>query len=403
FPAITICPYAKSRADVFNLTHALELLKNDSVLSEDSFVPCRTLLADSLVNDGFCHTFNALAANETYRVENISPDFLNLYSPARSSDWTPERGYRRHAGLKSYPHRPLTAGFMSGMMIGLGVRKSDQEAACQGPYTGYKFAVHAPNEFPLTEDQFYPLNTKNAVVLSLRPKVFWTSPHLKAISSKKRQCFFSNERYLHYFRAYNVGNCIAECASNFTYKVCGCVRFSLPRSPDMKVCDSSQILCYRKAFMTLFKSYIENAISNRPQKYCTCYPSCNKIDYTVEISQLPFHFEKVIAVTSFPTELYTSVDVAVLFVSFKDRHLIPVWKRELMGVTDAIAKVGGLFALLMGASVLSVGEILYYCCIRPLRRVHQPRPADNDRQVRLILPWEPPHRQIYVPQRWMQI
>lgn len=57
-----------------------------------------------------------------------------------------------------------------------------------------------------------------------------------------------------------------------------------------------------------------------------------------------------------------------MFVSLRDRHYIPMWRRELVGVNQAIAQLGGLFALLMGSSMLSLAEILYYCCVRRLRR-----------------------------------
>ncbi|XP_058829261.1 pickpocket protein 28-like [Topomyia yanbarensis] len=452
FPAITICPLTKSRVDVFNLTRTLELVKNNSALDEDSemklrvlshvcpfsrfwmkyikrenedvfkslkimtipfrettslcmwrfkFVPCSSMLGETLVDDGICYTFNALAPNETYRTQNISPDFLSLASAAAPSDWTRENGYRRNAGLNAYPHRPFSAGLISGLIVALSVRKIDQEFACQGPYTGYKFSVHAPDEIALTEDQFFRLNTLNAVILNLRPEVIITSKHSKSLSPEKRNCYFANEYYLRYFKLYNVDNCIAECVSNYTYKHCGCVRFTLPRSADMKICDASQIACYRSAYAKLYDEYIREAVNNKLPGHCLCYPSCNKITYNVEISQFPFYFEEFNAASRFSPEAYSKVDAAVMYVSFKERRYIPLWRGELLGMTDVIAKFGGLFALLMGASVLSLGEIFYYCCIRPLRRERQPRPVIEKRQVQLVLPWMPPNRQVYVSQRWM--
>lgn len=38
FPAITICPMAKVRAEEFNLTETYLLLKNDSTLNEERYV-----------------------------------------------------------------------------------------------------------------------------------------------------------------------------------------------------------------------------------------------------------------------------------------------------------------------------------------------------------------------------
>lgn len=44
----------------------------------------------------------------------------------------------------------------------------------------------------------------------------------------RRNCYFENERYLRYFRAYNQFNCELECWANVSLKYCGCVKFSMP-------------------------------------------------------------------------------------------------------------------------------------------------------------------------------
>lgn len=155
FPAITICPLSKSRVNVINLTWALNIMdRNDTMLDEDSvmkvrtlahvcsfqrywktlfkarkervvetlrnitnslervmvicswrsqFVPCKSIMTETLVDDGICFTFNSLALEEIYRTDQISPDFLSMTDGAPSSDWTREDGYRLGAGFNAYP------------------------------------------------------------------------------------------------------------------------------------------------------------------------------------------------------------------------------------------------------------------------------------------------------------
>ncbi|XP_053686079.1 pickpocket protein 28-like [Sabethes cyaneus] len=451
FPAITICPLSKSRVELFNLTRAVEQIRNNATLDAGSelklrtlahvcpfsslwkqfdkfeheksfetlkyltypfyktatlclwksrFVPCSRLLGESLVTDGICYTFNSLAANETYRTDQIAPDFLSFRSPAGTSEWTREKGYKRAAGLKAYPYRPLSAGMDSGLMIMLSLRKIDEDYACRGPYTGYKVSVHAPDEFPMTEEKFFRLNAMNAVTLNLRPQVIWTSRSLRYLSSEKRKCFFDNERSLRYFRTYTRYNCVAECISNYTFEKCGCVRLTMPRAADMKVCDASQITCYRNAYTQLYDEVKRQEVKHGKSENCRCYPSCNMIKYSVEISQFPFFFEKYAQAAGFSLEDYSEIDPAALFVLFKLRHYLPLWRRKLYDTIDVIAKLGGLFALLLGSSLMSVGEILYYCCIRPLRRERAIRPIKRrDQAVRVVLPWVPPNKQIFKAQR----
>lgn len=68
-------------------------------------------------------------------------------------------------------------------------------------------------------------------------------------------------------------------------------------------------------------------------------------------------------------------------VALKSKWLLPLKRRELFGMVDLLAKFGGLFGLVMGASVISMLEVVYYCIIRPWRNDF---PGANVRQV---LPW----------------
>lgn len=82
------------------------------------------------MDDGICYTFNELLPNETFRKNAISRDFTSFVTAARPSSWTLESGYDVHAGLKSFPHRALAHGFLSGLIVMPMVRKVDQEFLC---------------------------------------------------------------------------------------------------------------------------------------------------------------------------------------------------------------------------------------------------------------------------------
>ncbi|XP_065087707.1 pickpocket protein 28-like [Ochlerotatus camptorhynchus] len=419
FPAITICPLTKTRVEAFNLTEVFEMVKNKSVLDEyrerqlrvmahvcpfsrywknfsvdpneavvetlqnmslsfaktialcawrNKLEICNHLFTETLVDDGFCYTFNELLPNETYRLSEISEDFTSFATSAIPSRWTLDGGYDKQAGLNAFPHRALASGIKSGLIFIPVMRKIDQEFLCRGPYTGYKFAVHTPGEIPLTGDKFYRLNTLNALILMVTPRVVNTGNHLISLSPSRRRCFFNDERQLRFFKRYTESNCLMECISNYTLYKCQCVKFSMPRTARMKVCDASKIDCYHKVYQDMYNTKVSNSMAGNPESRCNCLPACNSLEYDVEISQFPFHFHELAAALEIPTIDYKRVDPAVMIVGFKDRHYLPMWRRELMGITDAVAKMGGFFALLVGASMLSLGELVYYSCIRPLRR-----------------------------------
>lgn len=182
FPAITVCPLSKSRADMFNLTWALEMMDRNATMLDGDIesklralahvcdfqksltkhnstgkgnivdnlrvmtqpletimvhcwwrsrdIPCKSIMMERLVDDGICYTFNSLALEEIYRKEQISPDFLNFSNKPPPSDWTHEHGYRTGAGFNAYPHRPLSNGMITGVVLGMTVNRVDQEPLC---------------------------------------------------------------------------------------------------------------------------------------------------------------------------------------------------------------------------------------------------------------------------------
>ncbi|XP_021711601.1 pickpocket protein 28 isoform X2 [Aedes aegypti] len=416
FPAITICPLTKTRVEAFNLSEVYEIVskgapldevkekqlralahvcpcsnhwRNYSAVADESIVetlqnislpfeetllmclwqtkrvPCRHLFTETLVDDGICYTFNELLSNETYRTNAISRDFTSFGTEAVQSRWSLETGYEPQAGLYAFPRRALSNGFQAGLTVMPMVRKIDQEFLCRGPYTGYKFAVHSPGEIPLTGDKFYRLNTLNSITLTITPRITKTSQELRSVAPSRRRCFFNDERPLRFFRTYSSNNCFLECIANFTLEKCHCVKFSMPRTADTKVCDASKIDCYFNIYQDMYRHKVANALSGNK---CNCLPPCNSLEYDVEMSQFPFNFHELATAMRMPAFEYDQMDAAVMFVGLKARHYLPMWRRELMGITDAVAKLGGIFALLLGASMLTFAECVYYHCVRPLRR-----------------------------------
>ncbi|XP_039442668.1 pickpocket protein 28-like [Culex pipiens pallens] len=420
FPAITVCPLSKTRVEEFNLTRALELVDRGIKLDEESERKLRSLahvcpltdgwtkfdqklpkedlvktlrrmslgrgltvplitwrtklisssdwITETLVDDGICYTFNALPAAQLYRVGEISPDFLNLSGGAGSaSNWTRDTGYsREQVGADTYPKRSLRNGFESGFAMMVALRRIDQEYVCRG-FTGFKVSVHPPDETAFTGDQFYRLNTLHALSVLLQPEVTDISKALRNISPKRRNCFFADERYLRYYNVYNFNNRVDECMSNLTYAKCGCVKFSMPRAAGMKVCDAGRIGCYRNTVLEVYNKAIKASLENRSLP-CTCRQECIVLRYHVDINRFPFNVQHFRDVAGPFMDWFKGRDISVIQVAFKHRHYLPVWRRELLGFTDVVAKFGGLFALLMGASMLSLAEICYYACVRPLRR-----------------------------------
>lgn len=149
--------------------------------------------------------------------------------------------------------------------------------------------LHIPGDIPQMSQAFLRVPFGQDVTIYISAKVLITDDSLKDYEPNIRQCYFENERYLRFFKFYSYMNCELECLTNHTLATCGCVRFSMPRSPATPVCGVSKLKCCAEAKKDLFqKKFEEEKASNERGKRkskCDCLPSCSSIDYDTEVSQ----------------------------------------------------------------------------------------------------------------------
>ncbi|EDS26207.1 gonad-specific amiloride-sensitive sodium channel 1 [Culex quinquefasciatus] len=103
----------------------------------------------------------------------------------------------------------------------------------------------------------------------------------------RRRCFFSHERKLQFFAIYNQANCELECLTNYTRKLCSCVRFSMPHDGRTKICESYQLECCIQAENKVQLLIANEGIGKESLcvDQCRCLPACNSIEYDTEITQ----------------------------------------------------------------------------------------------------------------------
>lgn len=148
-------------------------------------------------------------------------------SPNKSR-WSLENGYDSQDELMTYPYRVTTATKLSSLEITLSSLKSEQDYMCQGSYEGYKVFLHTSDQLmrPFDKIMFVPVG--QFVTALVKAHMMETSEQLRNYSPSRRQCYFSDERYLRYFNSYSQNSCELECLSNYTIYNCNCVAFALP-------------------------------------------------------------------------------------------------------------------------------------------------------------------------------
>jgi amiloride-sensitive sodium channel len=94
-----------------------------------------------------------------------------------------------------------------------------------------------------------------------------------------RKCYFEDEKKLRFYKTYSKALCDYECLANETFRVCGCVKFSMPRDYEMKVCNISSLKCIERGVYKLS---------------CDCYPPCNDVKYSYTVEKIAFDREMYI-------------------------------------------------------------------------------------------------------------
>lgn len=222
------------------------------------------------------------------------------------------------------------------------------------------FIVHSPYELTAsyrkveTYDFFFGYD----FTVLISPKVIKTDDDLRKFSPEKRECYFNGEKELKYFKVYTRRNCELECATEFTlrYKYMKCVPFHYARNSSSALCDHRHER-YRN----------NNEIYFYFDKYhqkCKCFPSCNSVEYKVEVSPLErndYNFKQ-----SWRGKYDAEQEITF---RYKDDEIHYTRRKLAMTFNDFLAQSGGLMGLFAGISILSLIEIFYFFTLRVMTNI----------------------------------
>lgn len=255
FPAITICPQSKTDSNIFNLTSALNRIRNNDTLSQEEsdsvhalFLVCNFKdqvnasefnhvekyfeLSNDYINEskvfiwqqdiiafnkyfhpiiteeGLCYSSNMLNEKDLY-TEAMTPE-LRLPRGPPGSKWT-IFGYENTTDPNVYPRRVFGSGISAGVQISLFMRFKDVDYACKQETNGYKVILHPPDELPKTSLHYHIIQLGAESHISVQPRVMSTTDNLRKYDPLKRQCYFQEDKKLKYFKHYNMAHCKMEC------------------------------------------------------------------------------------------------------------------------------------------------------------------------------------------------
>ena len=148
----------------------------------------------------------------------------------------------------------------------------------QNDFHGFKLFVGSPDEFPVMKDRSLLVQPGHENFIEASGYVIKSSPDIKNLEPKKRNCYFQDEGDLEYHKSYTFSSCKFECSIRRVEEVVGCVPWYMPRSNTSKVCDPWKSNKFSKLLDVLS---VDNCTK-------TCLPDCNSVIYSFSQSSAPF-------------------------------------------------------------------------------------------------------------------
>lgn len=364
---------------------------------------CRIIVSDSV-------RFFLQFSSHTNELFNMADRTRKLID-----NWSLDGGYSSLTN-KSYPLRVFGSGTRDGLMITFSLNRSEFDDSCRSHVQGFKIQLHMPGVVPQLSKHYFHMPMKRDLLISVNPQVIRTDEDLESYSpavyvlnlrfctvqtisfpyfvlliTSSRQCYFSNEKWLQFFSNYTKQNCDFECLTNYTLEKCECVRFSMPRTGDTKICGIKKIDCCNNAEDELLRKD-DGLLGSNEFDDCNCLPSCTSYSYNMEqshniiTSQSEYNlmYSKVqLKVKCFHfNSIFSEKELAVVRIFFNKKQFITSKRSKLYGQTELLANFGGLLGFFLGISLLSIVEIIYFFTLRVYLLVNRKiSPKDSDRKV----------------------
>ncbi|XP_023161497.2 pickpocket protein 28 [Drosophila hydei] len=351
---------------IFNISH-----KCDEMIVSCKFgqktLPCTDLFREIFVDEGLCCIFNFL---HPYYLYKHSDSTLRDYTSSKgltdiAVDWNPIEGYPKHLPAGYYPRPGIGIGIYNGLQIVLNGH-TDEYYCSSTNGQGFKVLLYNSIDQPRLKESGLPIMLGHETNYRIVPNSYEAVQTIRKIDRKRRQCIFSDEQELIFYKYYTRRNCEAECDALYFIRLCKCIPYHLP------LIYRNATVCHIENFDCVNRAELTNVDGESTACKELCLASCHDVTYfpnPFSIPTIPFRHEGV----SFQNDYFKNFsadfiinNLAIVNFYHDNDYFRSHVRSSYTGLTEYMSLTGGIMSLMFGFSVVFIGELFYFIFLRSL-------------------------------------
>ncbi|XP_068091360.1 acid-sensing ion channel 1C-like isoform X2 [Hyperolius riggenbachi] len=358
FPAVTICNYNRFRASKLNgndLFWMKELLGMDKNLEEVK--RALGIEAHKSTNkfdmleflDRTGHSMDEMILDCTYRkIPCEARNFSVVYTRYGKC-------YTFNSGKEGFDLLyTLKGGTGNGLELMLDIQQDEylpvfgetEETAIEA---GVKVQIHSQDEPPFIDQFGFGVAPGFQTFVSCQQQQLTYLP--PPWGDCKSSPFESS-----YFKNYSITACRIECETRYVLKECSCRMAHMP---------GTERVCSPVEYLDCAEIQLEHIdrMAEQDEKVCPCETPCSLTRYGKELSMVRFPSKassKYLAKKYNKTEEYIVENILVLNIFFEALTYESIEQKKAYEMVGLLGDIGGLMCLFIGASILTILEIMDY-------------------------------------------
>ncbi|XP_037039198.1 pickpocket protein 28-like [Bradysia coprophila] len=305
-------------------------------------------LGKTITDIGACVTFNMYNEKALIR-DGVILSTLKDDKDDQEPLWSRDSGFKKGLPLENYTYPFRSFNYYDFFHMSFNVNHSDRISPFNSKLSVF---FHAPDEFPVHHRRSTVVDIESDKInnIEITPHLV-VSEGLEKYRPDVRQCYYTQERHLKFYKVYTQNHCEWECLTNYTLKQCGCVTYHMPHFGDTQIC-GADLKCYwessRKLFIPVFND--EDDDIHALIDDCDCLPTCTQLSYAIQVTPL--------------SNVDATAGETPIYVSYKNPFFKKDIRSELHSLSEFFSNCGGSLGLFLGVSIFSIIELLYFCTVR---------------------------------------